>query len=233
MHALTTTARATGAWYLALALTGMLGFLVIRPLLFVEGDAAATAARLAEQPALAHAGVGLEMTIVVAQAVTAVWFYRLFHALRPAAAFAIAAFGMLNAAAIMMSSVFLATAVGVGAAGGSREAAPTVELLQLLSTHAWGVGSLFFGLWLIPMGWAVIRTGRMPAALGVLLVVGGAAYLLSGLVGYALVDPPSWAVELLPLVATAGELWMVGYLLSVGIRPAAATRGAEPAAVAV
>lgn len=40
------TARTTGAFYLALGITGMLGFLMVRPALFVAGDPAATLANL-------------------------------------------------------------------------------------------------------------------------------------------------------------------------------------------
>jgi hypothetical protein len=96
-------------------------------------------------------------------------------------------------------------------------------LLYELSTNAWGIGALFFGLWLIPMGWAAITTARFPKALGWILVIGGAGYLLSSVVDYGFVDPPNPLVEGLAFPATIGEFWMIGYLLVRGIRP-------EPAA---
>jgi hypothetical protein len=48
------------------------------------------------------------------------------------------------------------------------------------------------------------------------------------LLGYA----PTWLVDALTITATIGELWMIGYLLVVGIRPAAEgrARAAAPAA---
>lgn len=33
-------------------------------------------------------------------------------------------------------------------------------MLYVGSEHFWGVGALFFGLWLIPMGWLVLRGVR-------------------------------------------------------------------------
>ena len=60
MHALVRTARTTGLCYLGLAITGALGFLVIRPRLFAADDPAATLAQLVEHPSLARAGVALE-----------------------------------------------------------------------------------------------------------------------------------------------------------------------------
>ena len=79
MHALIRTARMTGLFYLGLAITGVLGFLLIRPRLFAAGDPAATLANLVDNESLARAGVALELLIVVTQALAAIWFYRLFR----------------------------------------------------------------------------------------------------------------------------------------------------------
>mgnify|MGYP007020065700 CR=1 FL=1 len=51
------------------------------------------------------------------------------------------------------------------------------------------------------------------------LVAGGVGYVTSAFVDYA-VDAPAWLVDALAIPATVGELWMIGYLLVVGIRPA-------------
>ncbi|GAB93077.1 DUF4386 domain-containing protein [Gordonia rhizosphera] len=228
-----TTARATGAWYLGLGITGMVGFLLIRPAIWVDDDAAATLANLTEKEGLARLGLALEMAIVVTQALAAIWFYKLYRSVNHVAGVAVAAFGLVNAVAIMASAVFMASALAV--AGDSSlapagDAAATVGLLHQLSTAAWGIGALFFGLWLIPMGWAAITSGRFPAVLGWILVAGGAGYVLSSFVDYGLVGAPSLLVDLLAFPATIGEFWMIGYLLTLGIRSASATAPTSRAA---
>ncbi|MGF1595579.1 MAG: DUF4386 domain-containing protein [Acidimicrobiales bacterium] len=215
------TARTTGAFYLALAVTGMLGFLVLRPRLFTS-DAAETLGNLADNQALAHSVVLLEMLIVISQATTAVWFFKLFRTINPVAAFATAAFGLVNAVAIMMSAAFLTTAIAVASdqplvPGGN--AAGSVGLLQQLSESSWGMGNLFFGLWLIPMGWAAIEHGRFPKALGALLIAGGAGYLVSALLHHGVAGIPTTLADSPAYIATVAEFWMIGYLLTVGIRP--------------
>lgn len=128
--------------------------------------------------------------------------------MRPSAGVSIAAFGLLNAVAIMASAVFLATAVAVvhdTSLAPAGEAAATVGVLYELSTNAWGVGAMFFGLWLIPMGWAAITTARFPRGLGWILVVGGAGYLLSSVVNYGFPSPPRLLVDGLEFPATIGE----------------------------
>jgi len=222
VNPLTTTARTTGAWYLGLAVTGILGFLVVRPELYVDGDPAATLNNLTSRQGLARLGVVLEMGIVVTQALAALWFYKLYRSVRPVAGVAVAAFGLVNAVAIMASATFLAAAAGITSdptlvAGGAD--ATTVGLLHQLSIHAWGIGALFFGLWLIPMGWAAVTTRRLPVALGWTLIAGGVGYVLSAFVDYALDNPPSLLVDGLAFPANIGEFWMIGYLLIFGIRP--------------
>ena len=217
------TARAAGLWYLALAITGLVGFLLIRPRIYVVGDPAATLANLVEREGLARAGLVLELAIVVTQALAAVWFYKLFRSVNNTAAWALAAFGMVNAVVIMFSAGFMATALTVSSDFGlapGGDAAATVQLLYQLSSNSWGVGSLFFGLWLIPMGHIASGSGLMPKWLGRILAIGGVGYMLSAFVTYGLTDAPAWLAEVLPLAATVGEIWMIGYLLIKGIRSA-------------
>ena len=163
MDTLVRTARLTGVWYLSLALTGLFGFLIVRPRLFVEDDAGATLANLVEQEALARTGVALELGIVLTQALAAVWFYRLFRGVAPVAAGSIAAFGLVNSVAIMGSAAMLATAVDIAHAP-VGDAAASVQTLFLVSGNLWGAGNLFFGLWLIPMGICVLQSRWTPTA---------------------------------------------------------------------
>ncbi|MFV2102454.1 DUF4386 domain-containing protein [Micromonospora sp. LOL_024] len=231
MHPLIRTARTTGLFYLGLGIAGALGFLTIRSMLFVAGDAGATTANLVAHETLARVGVALELLVVLAQTLTAVWFYRLFRTIDSIAAGSIAAFGIVNAVAILGSAAMLGTAVEV-ATGRHGDPADTVQLLYLVSENLWQVGGLFFGLWLVPMGWCVLRSGWLPRALGWILLVGGPGYVLSAFLGY-LAPSAGVVVDLLVVPATVGELWILGYLIIFGVRsPAlAGTPQATPTAV--
>lgn len=229
MDRLTRTARMTGLFYLGLAITGLLGFLIIRPRLFVAGDAAATLANLIEHESLARVGVVLELGIVVTQALTALWFYRLFRTADAVAAGSITAFGLVNAVAIMGSAAMLATAVDI-AHEPVGDAAATVQTLYLVSSNLWGVGNLFFGLWLMPMGTCVLRSRWMPRLLGWLLIAGGIGYLASGFLMFLAPDAQAIA-SALPIPASIGEFWMIGYLLIRGVRRSAPHATSMPTAI--
>ena len=249
-------ARVTGAWYLGLAVIGMAGFLLVQPMLVTPGDPGATATTLATRTELASLRVALELGIVITQAVAAVYFAKLLWSVNRIAAGAIAGFGLMNAAVIMASAAFLATANGVAADASLAPAGDipaTVGLLVALSGASWQVGAVFFGLWLIPMGWVAWSSGRFPRLLGLVLMVGGVGYTLSAVLGVGLagfdfgglgtgghgsgglgsgseLGAPSWLLDGLTVPASVGEFWMVGYLLTVGIRgelPLAKTAGSE------
>jgi hypothetical protein len=129
----------------------------------VAGDAEATLDNLVNKPGLARLGVVLELVLVTAQALAAVWFYKLFRPANKVGAWALATFGVVNSVAIMASAAFMATALTVAADPGMApggDVAATTQLLYELSSSSWGVGAVFFGLWLIPMGYVAYPIHR-------------------------------------------------------------------------
>ncbi len=122
---------------------------------------------------------------------------------------------MVNAVVILMATACSATALEVAL---RADATSTTDALLLydLNAAALSLAGLFFGLWLIPMGWLADRSGYMPRPLGRLLIGGGVGYILSVLVAVLVPDAPA-AVYALTVPATIGELWMVGYLLTKGV----------------
>jgi hypothetical protein len=216
MPPLIRTARVTGLLYLGLAVADGLGYLFVRSKLFVDGDPDATLANLVGHESLARTGVALELLIVPTKALVAVWFYRLFRIVDQVAAASITAFGLVNAVVVLCSAALLGTAVDL-AGEPVGDTASGVQLLYLVSGGLWNVGGIFFGLWLIPIGWCVLRSGWMPRALGWILVAGGVGYVLGAFGRYLVPGMPA-LVDALALPATVGELWMIGYLLIRGVR---------------
>lgn len=209
------TARLAGFSYLAMAIAGVLGFIVVHPAVFASGDPAQTLANLQSDPMMARWRILLEFAIVLSQALTAVYFYQFFRGVQASRAAALLVWGTVNAVVILFSAVAMAAALSLAQSGGEA-ALGHVELLQSLSGQAWGVGGLFFGMWLLPMGSLVLRSGLMSKWLGWTILVGGVGYIVSTFLGYAGVK--SQFLDLLTLPATIGEFWIIGYLLFLGFR---------------
>jgi hypothetical protein len=213
--------RVTGSFYLGLAITGGLGFMLVRPMLFAAGDAGQTEVNLVERESLARIGIALELGLATFQALAAVWFARLFRAIDGFAAGAVAAFGMVNAIAVLVSASLLATALDAARTPGFATPG-TANLMYSISGQLWRAGNIFFGLWLVPMGWLCWQAGFGPRALGWILVCGGVGYVFNTFLAILAPDAGLW-VAVFPIIATVGELWMIGLLLWRGLRPDHAT----------
>lgn len=216
---LITTARFTGVWYLVLAISGVLGFMIFHPQIFVSDDPRKTLTNLTNLESIARIRLLFELVIVVSQALAAVWFYKLFREIDEWAAWTVGIWGMMNSAAIMISAISMSSAIEIAKSSTQtyQEKIVLIQLLNSLISNAWGVGTLFFGLWLIPMGYIIVSSKRMPIWLGRILIIGGIVYLISPFIKYIGIDNP--LLEFLVIPATIGEFWMIGYLLIYGIRP--------------
>ncbi len=214
-------ARITGVLYLLYFVVGVVSSILVRGQIYSADDANLTFSHLVDRVSLARLDIVLELGIVAIQALIAVCFYRLFRTVDSFAAGALAAFGLVNAVAIMGSTAMVATAFDLAhndAFPAASGAADSVQMLYVASEHFWGVGSLFFGLWLIPMGWLVIRSRWLPFRLGQVLIVGGVGYAISAFVtsAFGQADVVSFLLQVPSII---GELWMMGYLVAIGLHP--------------
>ena len=215
--------RLAGLFYLGVAITGALGFLMIRPELFAQGNPARTLANLVEREGLARLGIALELAIATFQALAAVWFARLFRDTDGFAAGALALFGMVNAIVVLASAALLRTALDVAL---QPAADPTTShLLFQISGRLWEAANVFFGLWLVPMGWLAWRANFGHRVLGWVLILGGIGYVVMPFAAVLAPNAGAW-LGVLPLTATVGEFWMIGLLLWTGLRPLRAATAA-------
>jgi hypothetical protein len=85
---------------------------------------------------------------------------------------------------------------------------------------------VFWGLWLLPLGYLILKSAALPRVLGVLLLLGGTGYVVAVLgsilsPAFANSDWPSWLIK----PATLGEL---GTCLALLVKPPT-DRSATPA----
>ncbi len=217
-HQSITTARIAGVWYLLLAVCGILGFAVVHPQIFVTDNPAQTLSNLITLESTARVRLLLEFAIVTFQALTAAWFYKLFKRTNDWAAWTVGIGGMMNAVVVLVSAISMGAVIEIaGSAQSLGDKLVSVQVLSSLIENAWGVGGLFFGLWLLPLGYIITTSKRMPVWLGRTMLAGGTGYLLSTILTYG--DVEVSFSDYLTLPATVGEFWMIGYLLIYGIRP--------------
>ena len=223
--------RLTGVVYLAMGLAGFFHLMFVPSRVFVHGDAAATARRLAESAGLFRLGI-------VGGLLSALGFLFLVLMLHEL----LAPFGR-RLAAVMVILVLVSLPISfvncfnwmaalILTGDASFLAAipkPQLDAWALFFLRLWGHGNyaaeLFWGAWLLPFGALVWRSRTIPRAIGVLLAVGGVAYVVHGLVALLLPGPKPALYQYAVLAAwTAAEVPIVLWLL---IRGAERPRGDE------
>ena len=93
-----------------------------------------------------------------------------------------------------------------------------VLLMMDLQHSGFLIAQVFFGLWLLPMGYLAYTSGMFPKALGVLLMIACCSYLVH--LPFVFLWP-ELGTTLTPFVAiptTLAEAWMVLYLLIRGVK---------------
>ena len=209
------TARIAGLLYWGSIVCAVFGHFIIPAQIFDPANAAATLTHLAERETLARLGIVLDLGSATFQALLALWFYRLFRSVDTFAAGSITVLGTVNAALVFAAAAFLGSALDV-ALDRSLGGAATAQLMYVVSGNFWKVVTVFFGLWLLPMGLLVLRSGWMPRPMGWLLIAGGVAYVLHAFIQY--LAPGAGSISAVLVWLSVSEFWMAGYLVVKGVR---------------
>jgi Domain of unknown function (DUF4386) len=75
------------------------------------------------------------------------------------------------------------------------------------------IAQMFFGLWLLPLGYLVVRSGYVPRVLGVLLAVGGVGYLVDLFARFLALGAAERISPFVLAPALVGEVAFVAWLL--------------------
>lgn len=214
-------ARVAGSLYLVVAVLGGFAQLLVRDRLVDLGDPAATAANIRESAAVFRAGFAADLVQATFFLFTAMALYLLLRQVNELVARAMVVFVAVSVAIMCLNllnqfvALRIATADGYASAfGGSNE---LTALFAGMHHDGYLIAQIFFGLWLAPLGYLVVKSGWFPKVLGGLLIAGCFGYLADTFVQLL---APSVADGLEAFVlapAAIGELAFVGWLLVKGV----------------
>ena len=185
MTSLKRTARVAGLWYLGFSL-GPFYLLYVPSHTIVQNDAAATAARILSRETLFRWGMLTETLGAVIFIGLSLALYRLFQDVDRHRARQLVALVLVSSALGLVTVVFNAAALLVfrGDALATLDAHTREAIgMLLIQMHgqAIGVNQTFWGLWLFPFGWLVVRCGFLPRWLGYWLLLDGVAWFVVGI----------------------------------------------------
>jgi hypothetical protein len=213
-----------GLLYLLMGLPGVVSLQYLPATFIVRGDAAATARRITEGAQAYRLCILSDVVSCIGFILVALALYNVFQHVDRRYARAMVAFVAMSAAIGIVNDLNLIAPLILlgGTEYSSAFSQPQLEALAMgfLSLRGSGnaLNAMLWGLWLFPFGVLVIRSGFLPKALGICLIIGCFAYVATSVAGIAL---PAYrkivAIAMVPLYAV-GELPIALWLIFKGVR---------------
>ena len=189
MTSLSRRARIAGLLYLLMIAVGLIRLLYIPNKLFVRGDAAATATNIAANTSLFRLGMATGLVGIVIFLFVALALYRLLSGVNSGLASVMVIFVIISVAIECVNVLTDAAALELirGPDFLSVFDKPQREALARLSLNlhfqSFVVNEIFWGLWLLPLGLLVYRSGFLPRLLGAWLMLAGFGWIVVCLIG--------------------------------------------------
>jgi len=207
--------------YFVFMIVAIIGeFLLPNPV--VRGDATATAQNLASGELTYRIGILLDFLTHFIFIYLVVILYRLFEDVDKSNAMLLVLLVSVGVA-VALANLLQRFAPLVLLGGDDYLSVFTKQQLDALALNAVGLRRsgaaypmLFWGLWLFPFGIMVIKSGFLPRILGILQLIAGCGYLITGAVSIVFPDQ-SGAVSKFMMPLYFGEVPIIFWLLIKGV----------------
>jgi hypothetical protein len=208
-----------------MGLPAAFALLYIPSAFLVPGDATATASRIAASPGLYRLGIFADLMGGVFAIWLAMVLYELFQDVDRRQARLMVGFVLGMVAAGLVNTVLMAGPLVLTSGATYLRAFDKHQLdaltLAFLGLRAQGIraATLYWGVWLLPLGILVYRSGFLPRLLGVFVIIAGCSYVVD-CVAYYFFPGSARIVALASMLPQAlGEGGFVGWMLIRGARP--------------
>ena len=185
--------------------------------LIVPDDLAATSRNVIASESLLRLGITANLVMMIAWMLYALMLYRILSAVNKHHAMVMLALVLSSVPIYMLNQVNL-FAVLLAA----EDQRPD-QLKCFLDLYKFGnlIAVIFFGLWLLPLGLLVFKSGFLPKVLGILLMIGSLGYLVLFVRTFLFPGSQSslWTNPLL-VVTHVSELALMFWLLIRGVNVA-------------
>ena len=210
-------ARVAGALYLIANLFAPFTLLYLPSLFIVRGDAAATANNIIASESLFRVGIVGNLFTFIANIFLALALYQLLKVVSKNMASLMVILFLAGVPIAMLNELTQLAVLRLLSGAGYLNAYATDQLQALayllLRLHDQGllIAHIFFGLWLLPMGYLVFKSGFIPKIVGVLLVIAGVGYVVQSFATFL-----GYNVNII-LFTGLGELVFLLWLLIKGV----------------
>lgn len=225
-YGLKKTARLAGLLYFIWVLTGIYGLMYVSSKTIVAGDARATAEKMLNNEFLFRTGIVNDIISNSLWVFIAMALYKLFRQVNQRQAKLLVSLVLVQVPVMFFMEALSLTSLMAfkGEIFKEFSIAQRQDLaMTLLKINNYGTMVLesFWGLWLFPFGQLVYKSGFIPKALGIFLVINGVAYVVHSFTHILLPQYQSVVYQLSVPLWTLGEISITLWLLIKGVkRPA-------------
>lgn len=215
-------ARWAGLTYLVVIVTGFFSLGYVPGKIAAPGNPQAMLANIVSHEALFRAGIASFMVEQVAFLLLPLLLFRLLSTVNRVAAVAMVAMAVTAVPIALVGVAYRLDALWLLTGAGALPT-DTVNAMARLSLSSYGhaifVANLFWGLWLLPFGYLVFKSGMLPRVFGILLILGAAGYLVDVFADLLLpLYAESTFSNYVHLPAVLGEVGICLWLLVMGVR---------------
>jgi len=204
------------------AVVGLFSIMYVPATLFVAEDAAATASNILADESLFSMGIAGSLITQLILIVVVLVLYKLFKPVNKNHASLMVIFALVGVPIAMLNTLNRIAALLLlsGADYLKVFGADQLQALMMffLNLNEQGViiASIFWGLWLFPLGYLIYRSGYFPRILGVLVAIAGFGYLLGSFTHFLL--PNYEAIAPVLELMTVGEIVFMGWVVLKGAK---------------
>jgi hypothetical protein len=212
-------ARIGGALYLIIIALGIFAQVFVRDRIVVSGDPAATAANITSMESLWRFGIASEFLVVICTILLAMVYFYLLKPVSKELNLLAALFRLTAIIVQTVSLVYLVTALFPLANAAFAKPFTPEQLYALTSlairSHGYGysVALLFTGCTFLVHGYLIFKSGYLPRALGVMILIAGLGYISNGfaVILYPAIANRVFLAIILPVLIgeTSLSLWLL------------------------
>jgi hypothetical protein len=223
MKSIQKTARLAGFYYLLVAICGFYGIMYVPSQIMAKGNVVATMQNILTKELLFRSGITVNLLGSVAFMLTALTFYQLFKNIDDRKARWMLALVLVQIPINFVAESFVIASIMIA----KGEILKNLSLIEQqnwvmfflrLKSYTIVVLMIFWGLWLIPLGQLILKSGYLPKWIGILLVLGGIAYTIESIDFILLSERLSFITDYGFIFYSTAELSTVAWLLVKGVR---------------
>lgn len=189
---------------------GVFGIMYVPSHLIISGDSTATATNILSNQLLFRCGIVGSLITQLLFIFAALFLYKLFEPVGKNHSLVMVVLALVSVPITMLNTLNSFAVLM------SLKNPDQMMLFLDLNTQGITIASIFWGLWLFPLGYLIYKSGYFPKIIGIAVLIGGIGYTLGSFIKLLMPD-----LKVLPSIfeyMTFSEIVFLGWLLIRGAK---------------